>query len=127
MSETVSPAILAKVNQTDVIADWRTGNDEVRAKEIGDILTQHYPNYLWMVFVNMHEGLVEIACGHLGANRVFRIKMNGQGSAEARRKEIIRAGGEILERFNQPRTGFDPDHYNALERDVRGMPKGDFS
>ena len=42
-------------------------------------------------------------------------------------KSVMRAGGEILERYNQKRGSFNQDKYSDLVMDDKGQLNGDFS
>ncbi len=42
-------------------------------------------------------------------------------------KTVMRAGGEILERYNQKRGTFNQDRYSDLYMDDKGQLNGDFS
>ena len=42
-------------------------------------------------------------------------------------KSVMRAGGEILERYNQKRGSFNQDRYHDLDMDSKGQLSGDFN
>jgi hypothetical protein len=85
-----------------------SGQDEVVAKEVGDILYKIYPNFLWAITMQDHNIII----------RLMNVDQNGWcffinrndipvGSPEKFRKMIITAGGEMLERLNINRKAME--------------------
>jgi len=83
--------------------------DLVLAKTIGDTLEKHYPGWAWMVHVDSEGEIVNIMSGVLNE---FQVKMYGftyhlhnlTYSHKAATQKAIKAGGELLERANMPRS-----------------------
>lgn len=82
---------------------------------VGEDLTRHYPGYLWMVGVNHDAGTVciDIQCdkpiglGQYGYMLYLSTVLGAGGQAA-----VMRAGGELLERFGLRRgiAHEDTDH-----------------
>mgnify|MGYP000514636362 CR=1 FL=1 len=79
--------------------------------KIAETLERHYPGHPWMVQVSHDSG-----CAFIKLPIVMRSmeryvlhidKLNMDPSMRA----VVRAGGELLERFNMPRTGFSLDPF----------------
>lgn len=78
------------------------------AKQAGDELERHYPGWMW--FIEVKGGVVEIRSGYMDFKHGFRVKITKEYySASQLAKEIVRAGGEMLERTNMPRSRYDHD------------------
>lgn len=104
-----------------------SANDLVHAKEFADVLTHHYPGWLWGVNVNGETGMCDIRNFNLSGSHGFRLKLPDMYTISSFKKEIIRAGGEMLERYKQPRGAFDATRWAELALDTRGIPIGDKS
>jgi hypothetical protein len=97
-------------------------------KWVSTILEQHYPGHAWHVQVR-----VERDKGNLRAtNGSIMIRLNGlmppdawyhiklaDTQNEGGRAHVIKGAGELLERYNIPRTGFMLDHWRAA---LNSMP-----
>jgi len=93
------------------------------AKTIGDTLENHYPGWGWMVHVDSEGGVINII------NSVMNASLQKQygyvlkfatlnGTHEHIVKQAVRAGGELLERMNLPRSrwrGQEPDRVEGAE------------
>ena len=76
--------------------------DDSYAKDAAESLTAAYPNHSW--WVECRQGLLIIK--HFGiSERIGMVRHTSSlnGSAAARKKEIARAAGELLERAGLPR------------------------
>lgn len=79
------------------IADTEEAHDMTMAKDIADTLFVQYPGYMWGV--NVRSGVAVIKCLNVSSLYGFVLKYKDiSHDANFRKKEIIRAGGEILER-----------------------------
>ncbi|MBF0212367.1 MAG: hypothetical protein HQM00_02245 [Magnetococcales bacterium] len=83
------------ITQADTI-----GEQEV-ARRCLQVLHLHYPGYDWEV--NCHGGVVEVFNLTLHPNFGFRRKMS-ELSNDPSLRLIMRAGGELMERFHVTRT-----------------------
>lgn len=97
-------------------------NDEVIAKEVADLLLQHYPGYLWAVSIDSREsvGMLDIRNLSLSGKWGFRFPLKEYLDGMDTRRKIMRAGGEMLERFNLRRGSLDPGQYSSLQADHTG-------
>lgn len=67
------------------------------------LLRQHYPGHFWFVDCSLRRGGVAISIPVLlGGNWVYFIRF-----ADLTPAEVMRAGGEILERYRLPRSAFE--------------------
>lgn len=72
------------------------------AKRAADYLVQKYPGYAWIVTVN--AGVLDIRNVSLSGRWGYRIKHVDSFSATDLDKQLMRAGGEILERYRITRA-----------------------
>lgn len=91
------------------------------AKQMAEALHGAYPGHLWGVCVSERTGMADIRNLALSGQWGYRLKLKDHYSASEWRAEVIRAGGEILERFRVAR-GKATDAINALPVDVAGRP-----
>jgi hypothetical protein len=95
-------------------------NDMLLAKEIADALNSHYPGHLWAVNVDGPNGLANIRDLMLSGQMGYVLKLGNMFSASDFRRDVIRAGGEILERFRMARGRFDEGQYGGLQTNFAG-------
>ena len=80
------------------------------AKAITRVLLNAYPGHFWEVYVDRSQKLATITIPLLLGNWKYRLS----SVHEIMPQDIIRAGGEILERFNIPRSSLNiADFINA--------------
>lgn len=91
------------------------------AKQMAEALHQHYPGHLWGVCVNERAGMADIRNLALSGQYGYRLKLADQSTASDWKDMTVRAGGEILERFNVAR-GKATDALNILPVDLAGRP-----
>jgi hypothetical protein len=85
--------------------------DMALAKKVGDALQRHYPDHPWMVEVNHAQGVIMISLPIVMAqNKKFVIHVSSL-LADPGLRSVMRAGGEILERYKVPRAGFSLDRF----------------
>lgn len=77
------------------------------AKEVADALERHYPGWMWMVSVPPKGGIAQVRSGYMDMRMGFVVRLVDSYSASQLAKEAVRAGGELLERTNMPRSRFD--------------------
>lgn len=89
-------------------------------KMIGDALETEYPGWLW--FVEVKGGIAIIKSMHADPRRGFVIKLVGAKdySASDLKRQVLRAGGEMLERLGFPRKRADWERIHHAQQDVRG-------
>lgn len=92
---------------------------DAAAKEAAEVLVAAYPNHSWSVEVR--QGLLIIkhgeASGYRGRIGMARHLAQLGNDANHRKKEVIRAAGELLERANLKRGGRTEDPVRHLEVD----------
>jgi hypothetical protein len=96
------------------------GRDETLAKNIAEVLDKKYPGHLWGVNVDGRNGVAQIMNLALSGRWGFIVKLR---EIDTEYKVIMRAGGELLERYNLSRGRLDEQEYQLLERDVFGNLK----
>ncbi len=94
--------------------------DEVVAKNMAETLHKHYPGHLWAVTVSGKDGVADVRNMALSGNWGFRLKLPAVYSASDWDRRVMRAGGELLERFKVARGTADQDTLNNLPRDFAG-------
>jgi hypothetical protein len=84
-------------------ADPHAGFDDRVARAIGRVLHQHYQGHDWNVWVSREIGIAKIWLSCL-MNPQYPYVLH---LAALRPEDVMRAGGEILERFGLPRSAVD--------------------
>lgn len=86
------------------------------AKNIADYLVKKFPGYPWLVRVD--RGLVRITCANLSNLWGYTLH---EDKIDPDYRAVLKAGGEILERFNAPRERYIHDVFMNLRRE-HGLP-----
>lgn len=94
--------------------------DIALAKQIAEDLMAFYPGYLWAVHVNSHQGILDIKNLNLSGNYGMRRKLGKDYSSSSLRKDVMRWGGEILERYRMDRGKMNNDKWASLPMDFAG-------
>lgn len=95
----------------DEPTDPHAGYDLALTKRIAETLERHYPSHPWMVEVSHAQGVAYISLPIvMKRNRKFVLHTD-RLKADPGLRAVVRAGGEILERHNVPRSGFRLDHF----------------
>lgn len=96
------------------------------AKWVGEKLQQHYAGWAWMVRVEIAKGggLVLISLPHImGPNHHYACQLNDVMHDPGGKNTILKGAGELLERYNLPRTGFsEADWMAAMNGGVNLVP-----
>ena len=109
-------------------------NDVLLAKLISETLEKHYPGWGWMVHVDSEGGVVNIINGVMNANLnkqygyVLKMAALNNNTYPMIVKEVVMAGGELLERMNLPRSrweGEDPTHVEGVKKQHQPFSKLD--
>lgn len=95
---------------------------------IAETIDLHYPGHPWKVIVSHQQGVVRIQIPHfMGVQNWYVIKIKNLTSDPGLRR-VVRACGEILERYQIPRSNFSRDHFvnalNAIPQNKRGRIHG---
>lgn len=98
-------------------ADTQEAQDMTLAKEAAETLHEHYPGHLWAV--NIAGGLMVIKNLYLSSLYGMVLHIRNITDAAIRKKKIIRAGGEFLERANLRRGKYNGEDIKTVEG-VRG-------
>ncbi len=114
---------------TPLVTDSPVGdlNDILMAKTMAEALHQAYPGHLWAVSCDGKTGMADVRNMALSGNWGFRLKLNQIYSASEFKKNVLRAGGEILERYRLARGKANQDEYSDLKTDFAGHFKADKS
>lgn len=98
--------------------DASTLSDMDRCKEAAEILHEHYPGHAWAV--NPQGGCLVIRNLVISELYGMVLHLDNLTDGGARRKKIIRAGGEYLER-----AGWKRGRYEGQDRgEVEGIKRG---
>lgn len=114
-----------KVNNILQVDSKRQMKEFVLANEINNHLQRIYPNYRWMVAVDTIGGIIKIAESNLqDPTTPYMIRLDEVPSDKILHRYLIKAGGEILERFNVGRERKTQEQVRTIiktaPRDVRG-------
>lgn len=90
-------------------------NEMLLCKGVAETLHKHYPGYLWGVAIN--QGIVDIRCLNLSGTWGYTLHLPKSYSASDWDRQVLRAGGEILERYRQRRGQHNPQDVLAAKRD----------
>lgn len=94
--------------------------DIAMCKDIFEQLSAHYPGHPWCIGANSFSGAVDIKLLYNGPDQPimkfgYSLNIGGLDSDSGRRK-VMRAGGELLERYGLARAGFrDGDVHRARD------------
>ena len=104
-------------------ADKYIGSDYTRAKNTAEMLDKKYPCWLWAV--HTIDCVFVVKSMRLSGNWGFVLH---EDKIDNDYKAVVRAGGEMLERFRMSRGKFHQDKYlTDLTIDHKGQLNGDFS
>lgn len=93
-------------------------SDMLLAKNMAELLHKHYPGHLWAV--TCENGIATVRNMYLSGQWGFVIKVGEQYSISAFDKAIVRAGGELLERYRLSRGTFKDAEYHDIKTDYAG-------
>lgn len=89
-------------------------------RKISDILMMHYPEHLWMVGADHQAGMIYVELPYDSVIRNFQFGFNMHisklGNARTMEKKVMKAGGELLERFKLKRGRAD-DGFLSLAKE----------
>lgn len=117
----------ALINKSDHGSFEQESKDIALAKQIAEDLMQFYPGYLWAVHVNSYQGILDIKNLNLSGNYGMRRKLGKDYSASSLKKDVMRWGGEILERYRMNRGTLNNDQWASAALDFAGRTLGDLS
>lgn len=88
-------------------------------KDCADLLSRLMPGFHWAVQPDQNGGIINVFCLNFSSRWGYRIKLEHIQN-DPHRREIIKAGREILERFGWHGTKYDPAQMATILRDNRG-------
>lgn len=94
-------------------AETKEVSDMTMAKEVAETLHAHYPGHLWAVTIR--DGALVIKNLYLSSLWGMVLHIANITDAAVRRKRVIRAGGEFLERANLRRGKYDGQDVKNVE------------
>lgn len=104
--------------------DPHHARDLALTKRIAETLERHYPSHPWMVEVNHAQGVAFISLPIIMRNNQKYVLHTDKFLSDPGLRSVIRAGGEILERHNVPRSGFRLDDFlRARANSVHNRPR----
>lgn len=98
----------------------RTPFEEMLCSTAGAVLMKVYPGFHWAVRVNEATGMFYILNQDLSGEWGYRGKVGDIYSATQFEKEVLMAGGGILEHFGVARAAANQDALVVLPTDFRG-------
>lgn len=99
-------------------ADPHMAADLLMTGRVADVLQRCYPGHPWMIEVSHKQGVVMISIPLFMGRHKWVIHINTL-KTDPMLRTIMRAGGEVLERYRIPRTGFGLDHFLGA---LQGIP-----
>jgi hypothetical protein len=97
-------------------------------KRMADLLERHYPGWMWCVQPDERGGVVNLFSLRLSGEWGYRFRiMDIQGDPKVCDPKIVRAGGEILERFRVPRGTYKYSDWKQAPKDIAGLARADIS
>lgn len=91
--------------------------DVVLAKNAAAVLDKHYPGHLWGINVNGETGVMQVFNLALSGRWGFILKLD---KIDPELRAVMRAGGELLERYRLKRGALDLGNIASLDRDYAG-------
>lgn len=107
----------------DLLDDGTTvaqANDYVMAKHMAETLHSHYPGQRWAVTCEGRTGLMTIRNLWCSGTYGYVLKIGEVYSISQLTKDVVKAGGEILERFHMDRGRFNEVKYHDIPLDFAG-------
>ncbi len=98
---------------SDGSPDKHAASDLAITRRIAMKLDQHYPCHPWLVRVDGAQGVAMISLPIIMKRNQSYVVHLSTIAADPGLRCIVKAGGEILERHNVPRAGFQIDHFLA--------------
>lgn len=102
-------------------------NDFLMARSMAEALHAAYPGHLWAVDCSGQTGMAHVRNLALSGNMGFSLHLRAIYSASEFKREVLRAGGEILERYRLARGRMDFAKFNTMPTDFAGRLIADTS
>lgn len=97
----------------------------ILVKDAADILERNYPGWLWAVQPDEKGGVINIFSFRLSGQWGYTLHTS-RLQADPTMRDVVRAGGELLERFGFPRGPYPSEAYRA-QIAAHGMLTADVS
>ena len=97
------------------------------AKNMADVLHENYPGHLWAVTCEGEKGIATVRNLALSGEWGFVLHLKGFYSASSWAKDVVMAGGELLERFRLARGLANQEAIAAVPNDFSGRSIGDYA
>jgi hypothetical protein len=94
--------------------------DKVMAANMADTLHKHFPGHPWAVNVNGKQGIATVYNFLLSGQMGYILHLDAACSATEWDRMVMRAGGEILERYRQKRARANLEALVHVETDFAG-------
>lgn len=94
--------------------------NESIAREVAECLNKAYPGHAWAVRANVETGLCQVYNLRLSGTWGFVLHLDDLAT-DPSMKLTIRAGGELLERYNLSRARLKEDEYADVKFDFTGQ------
>jgi hypothetical protein len=95
-------------------------NDVLMAKQMAYDLDTAYPGHLWAVTCEGAKGIATVRNLRLSGNRGFILRLPEIYSASEFKKAVLKAGGEVLERYHQRRGAMNIADIAGRKTDFAG-------
>lgn len=96
------------------------------AARLGNEFVKYYPGHGWEVHVDIRQGICNIFNRHMSPLMGYRWKLKNIRIPSIS-QDVMRIGGEILERFGLSRTTFEADVVREIQHKTHGHAKADLS
>lgn len=95
----------------------------ILCKDTADLLIKHYPGFLWAVEPDQRGGIINIKILNFHDQYGYTIRVL-ELQEDPKRREVVKAGAELLRRFHYPGTRYRTDLANGVPRgpDGRAIP-----
>jgi len=105
--------------QSQVVAgSTLAANEAVMLKQVQATLEKHFPNHFWLCGIT--QSILIIRNTILAGDAGYVVHLPAIYSSSWLDAEIMRAGGTILEAYNQRRGAMNMDHVVTLKTDFAG-------
>lgn len=100
-------------------------NDLIQAKTMADRLHKEYPGHLWAVTHDGAKGICTIRNLMLSGTMGYILKVREFATVSEFERAVMRAGGEVLERYRIARAKADNEQLAFLPTDFAGRHEYD--
>ena len=102
-------------------------NDILTARHMAEALHAAYPGHFWAVSCDGKVGFADVRNLALSGNYGFRIRLANIYSASQFKKDVLKAGGEVLERYRLSRGRASDAEIGDLKIDFAGRVLGEMA